>query len=292
VKPAPFEYHAPETVDDAVALLAEHADDVKPLAGGQSLVPMLALRLTRFEHLVDLNTVDGLAGVTRANGTLTVGAMTRQRVLERDDEVAAAVPLLARATPFIGHVQIRNRGTVGGSLAHADPASELPTVALTLDAELEIAGTGGAGRRVPAADFFVGTWTTTLADDELLVAAHFPVWSGSCGFGFEEMARRLGDFALAGVSCAVERRSDGAVERAAIGMFGMAATPVRAPEAEAGLVGRSPSAEDLVEIGHLAAAGTDPSDDVHASGSYRKRVGAHLVTRALTQALQDAEASA
>jgi aerobic carbon-monoxide dehydrogenase medium subunit len=288
VKPASFEYHAPETVADAVALLAEHADDVKPLAGGQSLVPMLALRLTRFEHLVDLNAVAGLAGVTRANGTLTVGAMTRQRVLERDDQVAAAVPLLARATPFIGHVQIRNRGTVGGSLAHADPASELPAVALTLDAELEIAGVGGT-RRVPAADFFVGTWTTSIAEDELLVAAHFPVWSGTCGFGFEEMARRMGDFALTGVACAVERRADGTVERAAIGMLGMGGTPLRALEAEAALVGRSPSAADLLEVGNVAVSGTDPSDDVHASGGYRKQVGAHLVARALTGALREAE---
>jgi carbon-monoxide dehydrogenase medium subunit len=290
VKPASFEYHAPNTVADAVALLTEHTDEVKPLAGGQSLVPMLALRLTRFEHLVDLNTVEGLAGVTRANGTLTVGAMTRQRVLERDDEVATAVPLLARAAPYIGHVQIRNRGTVGGSLAHADPASELPAVALTLDAELEVAGASGT-RRVPASEFFVGTWTTSLADDELLVAAHFPVWGGASGFGFEEMARRLGDFALTGVSCAVERGRDGSVARAAIGMLGMAGTPMRATEAEASLVGRTPSAADLLEVGNVAVAGTDPSDDVHASGEYRKQVGAHLVAKAMAAALQEAEAA-
>jgi aerobic carbon-monoxide dehydrogenase medium subunit len=287
VKPASFEYHAPETVADAVGLLAEHADDVKALAGGQSLVPMLALRLTRFEHLVDLNRVEGLAGVTRSDGTLTVGATTRQRTLETDPQVAESVPLLALATPYIGHIQIRNRGTVGGSLAHADPASELPAVALALDAELEVVGSSGTSR-VQAADFFVGTWTTTLADDELLLAAHFPVWKGTCGFGFEEMARRLGDFALAGAACAVELAGDGSVQRAAIAMLGMASTPVRAPDAEAALVGRQPSSADLAEIAQLAAVATEPSDDVHASGGYRKQVGAHLVERALGRALEEA----
>src|SRR5439155_2378647 len=139
VKPAPFEYHAPTSVADAVALLAEHTDEAKPLAGGQSLVPMLALRLTRFEHLIDLNRIGEPRGVTREDGTLTVKAMTSQREVEHSPEVAVAVPLLARATPYIGHFQIRNRGTVGGNLAHADPASELPAVALALDAEFEVA---------------------------------------------------------------------------------------------------------------------------------------------------------
>ena len=150
MKPAPFEYHAPETVDEVCALLAEYGDEAKVLAGGQSLVPMLALRLTRFEHLVDVNRVGALAGFGRENGTLVVQAATRQRVMERDAAIAAAVPLLARATPLIGHFQIRNRGTVGGSLAHADPASEYPAVAVALGAELELAGPGGAapaGRR-------------------------------------------------------------------------------------------------------------------------------------------------
>src|SRR3974390_681262 len=203
MKPAPFEYHAPETLDEACGLLGEHGDEAKVLAGGQSLVPMLALRLTRFAHLVDVNSVRGFAGVRRENGTLVVHAGTRQRVLERDTEVGAAVPLLARAAPLIGHFQIRNRGTVGGSLAHADPASELPAVAIALGAELELARAGGATRRVPAEAFFVGTWTTAAEADELLTAARFPVRPGSCGFAIEEVARRHGDFALAGAVCAV-----------------------------------------------------------------------------------------
>ena len=203
MKPAPFEYHAPETVEDVCGLLAEYGDEAKVLAGGQSLVPMLALRLTRFEHLVDVNRVGELGGFARENGTLVVQAGTRQRVMEREALVAAAAPLLARATPLIGHFQIRNRGTVGGSLAHADPASEYPAVAVALGAELDLARRGGARRRVAAADYFVGTWTTTAEPDELLVAARFPVWPERSGFAIEEVARRHGDFALAGVACAV-----------------------------------------------------------------------------------------
>ena len=213
MKPAPFEYHAPESLADVTALLAEHGDEAKVLAGGQSLVPMLALRLTRFEHIVDLNRVDDLRGVSRSNGTLTISAMTTQRTVEQDAAAGEAVPLLAEAIPLIGHFQIRNRGTVGGSIAHADPASELPAVALALDAELEVAGTSGT-RRVPASEFFVGTWTTTVGEDELLSAVHFPVWSGSAGFAVEEVARRSGDFALTGVVAAVEVDGSGAVQPA------------------------------------------------------------------------------
>jgi carbon-monoxide dehydrogenase medium subunit len=288
LKPASFEYHAPETVADAVGLLAEHADESKPLAGGQSLVPMLALRLTRFAHLVDLNRIPALTGVQRTNGTLTIGAMTRQRAIELDPDVAAAVPLLGLATPHIGHFQIRNRGTVGGSLAHADPASELPAVALTLDAEFEVAGPDGT-RRVPAAEFFQGTWTTALADDELLVATHFPVWEGRVGFAFDEIARRHGDFALTGVAAAVEVGADDKLIRCAIGFLGMASTPARARDAEAELLGGAPpAAPALTELAQLAVRDLEPPDDVHATSRYRTRVGAHLVERTLARALEAA----
>jgi carbon-monoxide dehydrogenase medium subunit len=288
MKPAAFEYHAPETVADAVGLLAEHADEAKPLAGGQSLVPMLALRLTRFAHIVDLNRIGELSGVSRTNGTLTIGAMTRQRAIERDEQVAAAVPLLGLATPHIGHFQIRNRGTVGGSLAHADPASELPAVALTLDAEFELASAHGT-RRVAAADFFEGTWTTAAADDELLVATHFPVWEGRVGFAFDEVARRHGDFALTGVAAAVELAGDGKLQRAAIGFLGMGSTPERGRAAEAELLGASPpTAPELTELAQLAVRDLQPTDDVHASARYRTRVGAHLVERTLARALEAA----
>jgi aerobic carbon-monoxide dehydrogenase medium subunit len=181
MKPAPFDYHAPTSVSEAVELLSQFGDDAKVLAGGQSLVPMLALRLARFDHLVDLGRITELRQIERSNGTLRVGAMVPQAAIERNPDVAAVSPLLARATPLIGHFQIRNRGTVGGSLAHADPAAEYPAVALALDVDLEVAGASGS-RRVAAQDFFLSTWTTVLAPDELLVAINFPIWAGRVGF--------------------------------------------------------------------------------------------------------------
>ena len=289
MKPAPFEYHAPTTVAEAVDLLARHGDDAKPLAGGQSLVPMLALRLARFEHLVDLNRVDGLRGVERVNGTLRVGAMTTQATIEHDPDVARDVPLLAAATPLIGHFQIRNRGTVGGSLAHADPASEYPAVALALDARFDVATSTGS-REIAAAEFFEGTWQTALGSDELLAAIRFPVWDGRCGFACDEVARRHGDFALAGAVAAVELDGSANVTRAGIALFGMGPAPVRAHDAERALVGTRPTTEDeLRELGELAARDTEPVDDVHASASYRRRVGAHLVGRTLRDAIGRAQ---
>jgi aerobic carbon-monoxide dehydrogenase medium subunit len=287
VKPASFEYHAPDTVSDVVALLAEHGDEIKPLAGGQSLVPMLALRLTRFEHLVDLNRVAELADVSRTNGTLTVGATTRQATVERST-LTDAVPLLTRAAPLIGHFQIRNRGTVGGSLAHADPAAELPAVALALDAQMEIATVAGR-HMVPAADFFVGTWTTSLEPNELLAAIHFPVWDGACGFSIDEIARRAGDFALTGAATGVQLNSTGSVQRAAIALFAMGSTPIRAAAAETALVGSNPRTPgDVQEIARLAVHDLHPPDDVHATSHYRRSVGAHVVERSLTRALEEA----
>ena len=283
MKPAAFEYHAPESIDDVVALLAEHGDEAKPLAGGQSLVPMLALRLARFEHVVDLNRVPALAGIERADGVVAVGAMTRQAELERSD-AAAAAPLLGLAAPFIGHFQIRNRGTVGGSIAHADPAGELPTVALALDAELDVASTAGT-RTVAASELFAGTWETTLAPEELLTRARFPEWSGRCGFAVDEVARRYGDFALAGVACGVELDADGTVVRAGIALLGLGSMPLRASAAEDAIIGRAPSSEDLTEIGRLAIADVDAPTDIHASGEYRRAVGAHVVARGLEAAL-------
>ncbi|MBM3672011.1 MAG: xanthine dehydrogenase family protein subunit M [Actinobacteria bacterium] len=286
MKPAPFEYHAPATTADALAVLAEHGDEAKPLAGGQSLVPMLALRLTRFGHLVDLNRVPELAGIERHNGTVTVGTMTRQADLERSPD-AAAVPLLGLATPLIGHFQIRNRGTVGGSIAHADPAGELPAVVLTLDAQLDIASASGT-RTVSASEFFEGTWTTVVGDDELLTAVHFPVWADGAGFAVDEVARRLGDFALVGVVCGVELDGSSKVTRAAIGLLGMGGTPLRAAAAEQALVGTAPTDDELTEIGRLAVADLDPPADIHASTEYRSSVGAHVVKRALRTALERA----
>jgi len=237
---------------------------------------------------VDLNRVPALAGVERGDGAVAVGAMTRQAELERSD-AAAAVPLLGLAAPLIGHFQIRNRGTVGGSIAHADPAGELPTVALALDAELDVAS-GAGTRTVAASEVFAGTWETTLAPEELLTRVRFPVWSGRCGFAIDEVARRYGDFALAGVGCGVELDADGTVVRAGIALLGLGGMPLRASAAEDAIIGRAPSAEDLTEIGRLAIADVDPPTDIHASGEYRRAVGAHVVARGLEAALARAAA--
>jgi carbon-monoxide dehydrogenase medium subunit len=285
VKPGRFEYHAPATVDEAVALLGEHGDEAKLLAGGQSLVPMMSLRLASFEHVVDLNRVAGLDTIERRNGHVRVGALVRQSAAEHDPTVAGNVPLLAAALPHIGHFQIRNRGTVGGSVAHADPASELPAVTLALDATLIVRG-GGGERPIAAAEFFKGTWQTALADGEVLAAIDFPVWDGASGFAVEEVARRHGDFALCGVTCGVTL-DGGAVVRASIALFGVGPTPVRASAAEQALLGAGAGA-DLAAVAAEASAALSPSDDIHASGNYRRRVAGVLVRRALTTAIEEA----
>ena len=283
MKPAPFHYHRPETAADAVALLGELGDGAKVLAGGQSLIPMLALRLAVFDHLVDIGRVDGLSGIERRNGSLWIGAGTTDASVEHSDEVARDVPLLALATPFVGHFQIRNRGTVGGSLAHADPAGEYPAVALALDAEFEALSPRGE-RRIPAREFFTGLWSTALEPDELLTGVSFPVWSGRCGFAVEEVARRHGDFAIAGAAVAVELDGDDKVARCAIGLIGMGSTPRRATAAEA-----AAGQVDAAEVGRLAVANLDnvPSD-LHGSAEYRTHVGAVVVERALSRALEEA----
>ncbi len=281
MKPAPFEYHAPTTLAEALELLGT-LEEAKVLAGGQSLIPILALRLSRFDHLVDLGRIPELRGVERTNGTVTVRAMTTQADVAADRVIADAAPLLQKATALIGHFQIRNRGTLGGCIAHADPSAEYPAAAVALGAEMEVAGRSGT-RRVPAAEFFESTFMTALADDEILTAVHFPVWENG-GFAVEEVARRHGDFAMAGVMAAVE--VDGSkVRRAGLGLFGVASTPHRA---DAGVDGASPSDFDLGEIGRRVAADLDPPDDIHASGAYRRRVSAVLVERALGKAIQEA----
>ncbi len=285
MKPSKFHYHAPATIGDAVGLLGAHADEAKVLAGGQSLVPMMSLRLATFGHLVDLNKVDGLAGIERSNGHVRIGALTRQATAEHDTTVASDVPMMAKALPHIGHFQIRNRGTVGGSIAHADPASELPAVALALDATLEAAGPGGE-RQIAAADFFEGTWQTALAEDEILTAVRFPVWGAASGFAVEEVARRHGDFAICGAVCGVELDGD-AIVRAAIGLFGVGPTPVRSTLAEQALIAGG-AGSDLADIARQAADPLDPSDDIHASGAYRKQIAAVVVRRALTKAIEEA----
>jgi carbon-monoxide dehydrogenase medium subunit len=304
VKPAAFAYHTPASAADAVALLAELGDGAKVIAGGQSLVPMLALRLAVFDHLVDLRRVAGLTGIERREGSLWIGAATTQSEIGRSGLVAAEIPLLARATPLIGHFQIRNRGTIGGSLAHADAAAEYPAVALTLGAVIETTSPRGQ-RTIPAAGFFHGIWTTALEPDELLTGVVFPPWGGAggrCGFAVEEFARRPGDFAIAGAAVAVELSGGGSgggprVRRCAIGLFGLGQTAVGAPAAEAAATGAVAadlsSAASAREIGAAAMAELDsvPSD-LHGSAAYRRRVGAAVTAEAWLRALAEADEQA
>lgn len=288
MKAAPFEYHAPGTAAEAVGLLAELGEEAKVLAGGQSLIPMLALRLAVFDHLVDVGRIAELTGIERRDGALWVGAGTTEAAVGASAQVAADVPLLARATPFVGHVQIRNRGTLGGSIAHADPAAEYPAVALALDASMEVVSPTGR-RTIAAGDFFDGLWSTTMAPDELLTGVSFPVWGGRSGFAVEELARRHGDFAIAGATVGVELDGDDRVRRCAIGLIGLGSTPERAPAAEAELTGRPVAGIEPDEVGRLAMAGLESVPaDLHGSADYRTRVGASMVGRAWTTATTEA----
>jgi carbon-monoxide dehydrogenase medium subunit len=266
-------------------VLAEHGDEAKVLAGGQSLMPMLCLRLARPERLVDVNRVAELSGARREDGVLVVGAMTRHSTLERDAAIGEAVPILRKAAPYIGHFQIRSRGTMGGSLAHADPSAELPAVVRLLDAELEVDGPNGQ-RRIPAAEFFETVFTTTLEPDELVTSVRFPVWGPGSGFAIEEVARRHGDFALVGALAAVQV-TDGRLERVAIAMTGMGSVPERADSVEQSLVGTSVADLDPEAVGAQTVEGLEPPADASASSDYRKRSGAALVARALHNAIQE-----
>ena len=288
MKPAPFEYHAPGTAEEAVGLLAELGDEAKVLAGGQSLIPMLALRLAVFDHLVDVGRIAELQGIERRDGALWVGAGTVDSAVEASTDVASAVPLLARASPFVGHFQIRNRGTLGGSIAHADPAAEYPAVALTLDATMEVLSPSGP-RTIAASDFFDGLWSTTMEHDELLTGVSFPVWTGRCGFAVEEFARRHGDFAIAGATVGVELDGDDRIRRCAVGLIGLGSQPERARAAEAEITGGPVTDVGPDEVGRLAMTELEsvPADQ-HGSAEYRKRVGAAMVARAWTTATTEA----
>lgn len=288
MKAAAFAYHRPETITEAAGLLAEYGDDAKILAGGQSLVPMLAMRLTHFEHLVDISRVSELQGIDLEGAEVRVGAGTPHALVGMDDEVAESVPLLTLATPHIGHFQIRTRGTLGGAIAHADPAAEYAAVALALDARIEAASARGR-RQLPASEFFTGLWETALQADEILTAVTFPVWSGRCGYAVQEFARRHGDFAIAGATVAVELAEDDKVTRCGIGLLGLGSTPERAVKAEHAITGRPVTDITAEELGALAMSGLeDVPADLQGSAAYRTRVGAAMVARAWTQATAEA----
>jgi len=286
MKLPPVEYEAPTTVAEAVDLLAEHTDEASVLAGGQSLIPLLALRLAHPAVLIDINGIDELSGVSATNGWVAIGATTREYVAEESGTLADAVPLLAAALPLIGHEAIRNRGTIGGSLAHADPAAELPAVARALDAEFVVRGQSGE-RIIPAAGWFEGYLTTSRGPDELLVEVRFPAAGPGTGISFQEVARRHGDFAIVGLAASLTL-TGGTISDARLAFAGMSDVPVRAGGAEDLLVGEAPSAELFDEAARRAADDIDPPADLHGSSDYRRKVAAALVRRGLRAAADNA----
>ena len=288
MKAAPFAYHRPDSVKEAVDLLAEYGDDAKILAGGQSLVPMLAMRLTHFDNLIDISRIDELIGIDLCDGEIRIGAATPHAFVGMDDEVADSAPLLTLATPYIGHFQIRTRGTLGGAIAHADPAAEYAAVALALDARMEAVSPRGS-RDIPASEYFTGLWENSMASDEILTGVRFPVWGTRSGFAVEEFARRHGDFAIAGAAIAVELDDQARVSRCGIGLLGLGSTPLRGSAAERAILGRPVDDITPEEVGHLAISGlNDIPADLQGSAAYRAKIGATMVARAWESATAEA----
>jgi CO/xanthine dehydrogenase FAD-binding subunit len=290
VKPPRFAYHDPRTLDEALALMAEHGDEGKPLAGGQSLVPLLNFRLAHPEHLIDMNRIGALAGVRREQGRLKIGAMTRQVRMEGSRLVTENWPLLTEALTFVAHPQIRNRGTVGGSVAHADPAAELPVAFTALDARVR-ARSQRREREIDIHDLFVTHLTTTLEPDELLVEIEVDPLPPRTGHSFKEFSRRHGDFALGGAAVLVTVDEAGLCERAAISLLGAAPTPVRATEAEDMLRGERIDERVAAAGAERAVAPFSPTGDIHGSGEYRKDLIEVMVRRALLAAAERADTS-
>ena len=290
MKPPSFAYVCPRSLDEALALLATHGDGAKLLAGGQSLMPMLNLRFAEPRVLIDVNRVPGMADIRRDDDRLHVGAMTRHRVIEASPEAAAADPLLGRAAREIGHLAIRNRGTIGGSLAHADPAAEWPLVAVALDARITLRS-ARASRTVTARDFFVSPLLTAARADEMLTEVSFPAASGDTGWGFHELSRRPGDFAVVAVACRVALDTARVCRAATLAVAGAHATPLWIGEAERVLVGRPPEPEAIREAAEAAMRAVEPTGDVHGSAEYRRRIVGVLSRRALGDAFARAEAT-
>ncbi len=290
MKPVDFDLHQPATLAAALALLASHADDARVLAGGQSLVPLLNFRLARPGHVVDIGRVAGLGELRETPDGLVIGAMVRQSRAERAPAVAARCPLLAAALPWIAHPPVRARGTICGSLAHADPAAELPAVAVALDATFVAASTRGR-REIAAADFFQAHLTTALRPDELLAAVRFPAAAPGTGAAFHEASRRRGDFAMAGVAAQVTLE-DGAIAHASICVSGVAGVPLRCGGSEQALLGSAADPEALRRAADTALDILDPADDLHATAGYRKHVAGVLLRRAVAEAYGRATAAA
>jgi CO/xanthine dehydrogenase FAD-binding subunit len=284
MKPAPFTYIAASSLDQALALKAEYGDEARFLAGGQSLVPAMNFRLARPAVLIDINLLPELGGIDRSEGeTIRVGAMTRYRALERDAVFLQACPLFADALPHIAHPQIRNRGTIGGNLAHADPASELPAVATAMRARMKIKSRDGE-RELAASEFFVDLLTTSLEAEEMLVEIAFPLSPPRSGSCFLEMARRRGDFALAGVAAIVSLDEAGQCADARLALCGVGDTPVDASAAAASLIGQRCTDEAIAAVAAEVQAAINPPGSVHASADYQRHIAGVLTRRAIMSA--------
>jgi aerobic carbon-monoxide dehydrogenase medium subunit len=282
MKLPPFEYACPTTINEAVALLASHDGEAKPLAGGQSLVPMLAFRVASPSLLVDLRKLAELREIKIADGGVTLGAMVRWRDILDDARLRKAHPLLVAAVEHVAHYQIRNRGTVGGSIAHADPAAELPGIVVTCEAKIAVVGKSGA-RVIEAANFFQGPLITALQADEIITEIRLPAWPQQRRFGFQEFARRRGDFALAAAMLFYDEEA-GKVRNAHVGAIGVADRPLRLPAVEQVLNGNTIDDTIIAKAEAAASASVDPHDDIHASSAYRKALIGVMVERALKSA--------
>jgi len=288
MKPAAFDYVAPASLDEAMALLGRHGAAARLLAGGQSFVPMANFRLLRPELVVDLNRIPDLAYVVERDGGLAVGAMTRHRDIERSALVRRLSPMMAEAVPNIGHAVIRNRGTLGGSLSHADPAAEWPVVAVALGATM-VARSAKGERKIAAKDFFVALMTTALAPDEILVEIRFPAAPVRTGAAFLEISRRHGDFALVSVGAQLTLDGGGAIADLKIALGGVGAIPYDGAGEAKALQGRKPEAKAFDDLGARIAQRLEPNEDIHASAAYRREVAAVLVRRALDAAAARAQ---
>jgi carbon-monoxide dehydrogenase medium subunit len=284
MKPAPFKYVAARTLDQALALKAEYGDEGRFLAGGQSLVPTLNFRLTQPTVLIDINPLTQCAGMqSAATQSLWIGALTRYRQIERDPATARDLPLVHEALPHIAHPQIRNRGTIGGNLSHADPASEMPAIVLTLDGKLRAQSQSGE-RWIAASDFFVGALTTALRSDEMLMEVELPIAKARSGTCFLEVARRRGDFALVGVACTVQLDDDGRCTQARIGLCNAGDKPILAKAAAESLVGRPINAAEIDQAAELVQQDIDPGGSIHASKDFQRHLAGVLTKRGLTTA--------
>jgi carbon-monoxide dehydrogenase medium subunit len=288
MKLPPFEYACPASLDEAVALLAVHKGEAKVLAGGQSLMPMMAFRIAQPALLVDLRKLPGLKEIKIGPDGVRLGALVRWRDILDDQRLASAHPLLREAVSHVAHYQIRNRGTVGGSLAHADPASEMPGIAQACDAEISVMGVAGV-RVIKAKDFLQGALTTALTADEIITEVHLPAWPAQRRWGFQEFARRRGDFAMAGVALYYDE-AGGKAGNAHIGVFGVGDRAHRLAKAEAALNGKIVDEAVCVAVGEAAAAEVDPQEDIHASAAYRRALTGTMAERALRAAAARAAA--